>query len=470
MALQFNPKQYTVEEKTVDEITIKYRAFRDIPYVEKPVNPEFQKMHIFVPEAYYEGAVINGYTLETAPVFVPNTVGGYMPGPLDEPGPHMVHETGGNSLFEALKHGYVAVAPAIRGRTQQDADGVYNGKAPACIVDYKAAVRFLHAFADQLPGDEDKIISNGTSAGGALSALLGMTGEHPDYEPYLEAIGAAKGSDAIYGCSCYCPITNLDHADMAYEWQFDGAYDCHRMKKTVEADGTVTRTPTVEPMPGERIAISRELAKQFPPYLNSLQLQDEEGKPLTLDEAGNGSFKEYIAKILLASANRAIDRGADLSDKEWLTIRDGQAVEADYQGWVADLGRMKSAPSFDDVDMTTPENNLFGTETLDNRHFTAYSHAHSTCNGPMAEESLIRMMNPLYYVEDPAAKKPKHWRIRHGEYDPHTSLAISAILTCVLRKAGCQVDYHAPWNKPHAGDYDLDELFAWADEICKEEQ
>ena len=31
---------------------------------------------------------------------------------------------------------------------------------------------------------------------------------------------------------------------------------------------------------------------------------------------------------------------------------------------------------------------------------------------------------------------------------------------------GCEVDYHSPWNTPHAGDYDLDELFAWIDGIC----
>jgi len=43
---------------------------------------------------------------------------------------------------------------------------------------------------------------------------------------------------------------------------------------------------------------------------------------------------------------------------------------------------------------------------------------------------------------------------------------ISAMLTAKLREAGCEVDYHSPWNTPHAGDYDLDELFAWIDGIC----
>ena len=134
-----------------------------------------------------------------------------------------------NSIFRALQHGYVVAAPAIRGRVQKDEEGKYNGKAPACIVDYKAAVRYLHYFSKELPGDESKIITNGTSAGGALSSLMGATGNHPDYESYLKELGAADASDEVFAASCYCPITNLDHADMAYEWEFRGVNDYHRM-------------------------------------------------------------------------------------------------------------------------------------------------------------------------------------------------------------------------------------------------
>ena len=62
-----------------------------------------------------------------------------------------------------------------RGRTTQAADGTYTGKAPGLIVDMKAAVRYLRHNAGKLPGDTEKIISNGTSAGGALSTLIGAT-------------------------------------------------------------------------------------------------------------------------------------------------------------------------------------------------------------------------------------------------------------------------------------------------------
>ena len=79
--LKFEKNDYTIEEVTLCGETIRFRAFRDLIYVEKPVNEEFQKMNLFVPECYYEGASLHGYDLGSAPVFMPNTVGGYMPGP-----------------------------------------------------------------------------------------------------------------------------------------------------------------------------------------------------------------------------------------------------------------------------------------------------------------------------------------------------------------------------------------------------
>ena len=31
----------------------------------------------------------------------------------------------------------------------------------------------------------------------------------------------------------------------------------------------------------------------------------------------------------------------------------------------------------------------------------------------------------------------------------------------------CYVNFYSPWNRGHAGDYDLPELFNWMDSICK---
>lgn len=457
----FRKDAYTVEEQTLFGQTIRFRAWRNILYVDQPIVPEYQQLNLFAPEALFEGERINGYTLATAPVFVPNTVGGYMPGALDEPQEDRRHPGQANTIFQALWHGYVVAAPAIRGRSQT------GGQAPACIVDYKAAVRWLHHFADELPGDESKIITNGTSAGGAISALMGATGDHPDYEPYLREIGAADASDAVFAASCYCPITNLDHADMAYEWEFAGVYDYHRKHMRKDEGGR----PSFEAIDGELNELQRktseELAAAFPAYVNSLGLRDETGTLLTLDAHGNGSFKTFLEKFVLSSAQRAAEQGMDVSEKAWLVMKNGHPAAMDFAAYVRDITRMKAAPAFDDLTMNSPENNLFGTPEQSHRHFTAYSAEHSLQDGSMAPAQLVKLLNPMYYLEDPAAAKTAHWRIRHGECDRDTSLAISAILTLKLREHGYSVDYHAPWDVPHAGDYDLDELFSWIDRICR---
>lgn len=97
--LNFNIQNYKVEKCCIDGNSITFRAYREISYCDKPVD-DIQKMNIFVPEIYYEGQTINGYSLKTAPIFMPNTVGGYMPGPADEPGKDFKGRI--NSIFRAL--------------------------------------------------------------------------------------------------------------------------------------------------------------------------------------------------------------------------------------------------------------------------------------------------------------------------------------------------------------------------------
>ena len=336
--MKFDKENYTVEKYTFQHETIEFRAYRNRVYVDKPVSEEFQRMNVFAPEGYFRGESINGYTIDTAPIFMPNQVGGYMPGKLDEPRCTLwKNQEVPNSIFRALQHGYVVAAPAIRGRVQQNETGEYIGKAPACVVDYKAAVRYLRHFAGELPGDVEKIITNGTSAGGALSSLMGATGNHSDYESYLEKIGAADERDNIFAASCYCPIINLEHADMAHEWQFLGVNDYYRMHMQMDEGGRPSFTPEDGMMSEQQIRVSEELAKQFPEYLNSLVLKEKNGNILELDKDGNGSFKEYMKRVVLKSAQKAMDAGIDLSDKKWLEIKDKKAVGMNWYEYVKDI-------------------------------------------------------------------------------------------------------------------------------------
>ena len=474
--MDFNKENYVVEKLTLAGDTVEFRAFYNRVYVGKPVCAEFQQMNIFAPECYYRGETINGYDLKTAPIFMPNMVGGYMPGGLAVPeyipwGPEGVP----NTIFKALQRGYVVAVPAIRGRVLKNDNDEYIGKAPACVVDYKAAVRYLRYFADDIPGDVEKIITNGTSAGGALSSLMGATGNHSDYEEYLEKLGAAKTSDNIFAASCYCPIINLENADTAHEWQFLGVNEYKRYGMRMDEGGRPFFVPEDGEMSELQVKVSGELAKLFPAYVNGLGLKDKNGNALTLDENGEGSFKEHMKKVVLESAKAAIEKGVDISDKKWIVFENGVPVDMDWYEYVKDITRMKTAPAFDALSMDSPENDLFGDKDTNFKHFTEYSMKNSLVNGEgglksnseLADADVVKMLNPMNYIEDDGAVKAKHWRIRHGECDRDTSLAISAILTLKLENAGIEVDYHSPWNMPHAGDYDLDELFAWIDGICK---
>jgi hypothetical protein len=487
--LRFDDGNYEVKTLEMGGEIITYRAFEGIEYCANPAAP-VQKMNIYAPEAYYLGSGINGYTLETAPIFAPNTVGGYMEGPADKPGPDF-YRGGINAVFRALQHGYVVACPGIRGRStgrecqeffvgavqgeKEAATGKLVGRAPALIVDMKAAIRYLRHNKGFIPGDPEKIITNGTSAGGALSALAGATGNSPDYEPYLKEIGAAEERDDIFAASCYCPIHNLENADAAYEWIFNGQNDFHRTHME-ERDGKVVEIQDVGDMTEEQIRISDELKPLFPAYLNSLSLKDENGNPLTLDENGEGSFKTYVKSFVRESAQQELDThyfaslgklavsGSAINEQDYLKIVDGKVVDFDWDAYVKKITRMKAAPAFDAVDLNSPENEEFGTQNVFAKHFSKFSYEHSTVGGELASDEIVRQVNPVSYIGK--ADTAKHWRIRHGSFDRDTSLAIPVILATLLKNKGYDVDFSLPWGVPHSGDYDYEKLFDWIDSLC----
>lgn len=477
--LTFDPDKYEVKTISFGGITVTYRAFEGISYCSAPKDP-VQKLNIFVPEKYYSGETINGYDMNTVPILVPNAVNGYMEGPAQVPGERrfMGRASGRpNILLEALDHGYVVVSPGIRGRNSSGGDSAV-GKAPALIVDMKAVIRYLRHNRDLIPGDTEKIFTNGTSAGGALSALAGATGNSPDYEPFLEEIGAAKERDDIFGASCFCPIINLENADKAYEWIFQGEYDYLAMRRVTDENGT-RREAFAGHMTGQQIEASKELAAMFPGYVNSLELKDENGRDLTLDADGEGSFADYVGGKVFDSAvaelkyhksaeklSRLMAEGSRVEECDFLDIRDGKLFCLDWDGYVKAVQRLKTAPAFDSLDLSTAENEEFGNAAAPKRHFTEYSFRNSNVCGTMAEEQTIKMINPMKYVGE--ADTAPHWRIRYGTHDRGSSIAIPSIFAAMLLSKGYDTDFELQWGLPHCGDYDLENLFAWIDGLCGE--
>ena len=470
---------------SVEGRQVKFFAYENIVYVKNPASVERQSLSVFIPAEYLTGGTVNGYTAKTAPIFMPNGVGGYMPGDIQSPAEKSHFSNSPNASLVALSRGLVVVSPAIRGRTTVE-NNLYVGKASALIVDYKAAVRYLRANKNLLPaGDTEKIISNGTSAGGALSAALGSMGNAPEFEKYLQEIGAANERDDIFASSDYCPITNLDNADKAYEWIFYGEnkyyqamwqiqdLEARGMKKPsgkppkkLDADSAnnpVASTVAVD-MTQEEIAVSKKLRDAFPDYLNSLKLRNEHGKLLTLDKDGNGTFKDYIKAKYIESAQVELDKGKTVS-ADWLTIQGNKVIDADLSKYPAAVTRMKAAPAFDKTDLSSAENDEFGTPQNQPKHFSEV--VQKISGGEMADAEQIKMMNPLNFIGRSDVTVAKHFRIRHGAADRDTSLAVPAILALKLQNSGVDVNFFSPWEIGHAGDYDLNELFDWIDSICK---
>lgn len=257
-----------------------------ISYCETPVSREYETLGIFVPGDYMTAsdngdgtytcqidteAVVGAYTSQTAPIVIPVDTPGYsaMAAPADYV----------SAAAEYTGAGFIYVNAGCRGRD----DG-----APAGVTDLKAAIRYIRYNEGNIPGSMERIFSFGMSGGGAQSALLGATGDSELYTPYLEAIGAVSGvSDAVAGSMCWCPITNLDYADEAYEWNMG-----------------VTRTGLDEEMQ----QLSENMAEAFALYINELGLTDEEGNVLILTKSEEGiyqagSYYDYLKTVVECSLN-----------------------------------------------------------------------------------------------------------------------------------------------------------------------
>lgn len=270
-------------------------CLEDILYTQKATTPKFQRLSIFVPKPYMRAGgeidpegEMNGYTARTVPVIFENNSAGYMQMP------HTWLEGPRCYAHQYLKQGYVYVTCGNRGHESRDAEGKLCGKAPVNLVDLKTGIRFIRHNRAWIPGDMDKIISVGWSAGGAMSALLAVTGNNENFIPYLEENGAfMEESDAVYASQIYCPIVDLEHADLAYEWLFFA----DRENEASPAGPAGTMTAFEE-------ALSGKLKEAYVEYFNSLKLVNpDNGEILLLSSDGrSGSGYDYLMKKLNEAA------------------------------------------------------------------------------------------------------------------------------------------------------------------------
>ena len=482
-----------------------------VVYVANPASLDYETLGIYVPGAYLE-ATANGDGTYTASVKSDAQVGQFTAAtapyilPVNTPGYNASQAPTwlADGIANYTQAGMIYLQPGIRGRdntTDSQGQEVVGG-APWGVTDLKAAIRYVRYNKDVLPGDTDKIVSFGHSGGGAQSAILGASGDSTLYNPYLEALGAAMKdkegnpiSDAPYGTMTWSPITSLDYADAAYEWNLGQFADSN-----TRAEGTFTQ------------ALSQDLAKEYANYINQLGLKHE-GQALTLAESSEGiytqgSYATYLEGVVNQSLNNFLadtsfpytsDGAGPGGSTESVTYETAQAfidsLNAETQ-WVtydaatntakisslADFAKYvktasKSVPAFDALDRSLAENAVFGVADANELHFDQLV-ARLLKNNQAKYESLTDwnsqyvtdfesdlaktdrerqdLYNPMFYLTSAysgyqTSKPAPHWRIRSGLSQGDTALTVETNLALALENqangAVKSVDFATVWGQ-----------------------
>ncbi len=481
-ALAFDKTKFTTINVMLDGVSTPVRWYREVCYVGKPMklaptqpalgppinvdnqNCGYQNMNIFVREvdaakqdnaiflnvnnsgwfASYQGG-LNGWNGTSA-----ITASNYRNADIVD-GATYTSTSDTDKKGAALARGfvYISIASRSRGATAPAGvfdDGIYQGKAPAAIVDAKAAVRYLRLNDGLMPGNANRIIVNGTSGGGAQSTQLAATGDHADYLPYLKAVGAAgvdasgkSGlSDSIYAVVAYCPIQDMGNADIAYEWM----YNVLNTRSLVSADqkaGLIRDNTNAELVRAANAdpAGSQSLMNKFMAYQAGLGLKNNAGVALTTDnllpdlqdeikksaaahvKAGK-SFVAFGATGTAAANGVAGGSGTLAYTNDFIAVDASGTVTSfnmsNYLKFVAKQSRLKAMPSFDQVGQTAiltttatgdttfagaaitgnyhgGESNLYGTAAQVYSNFTEYAwnknNGGDAANATQADVGLI---------------------------------------------------------------------------------
>lgn len=524
--LRFDASACASVSITVDGVPMKVRQYR-VVYVARPIRMATtqaalggtrltladpfacQSMIISVPEASVADPGTALY------VVVDNS--GWWASPVSTPiteGQAFASTTDTDHIGAALKAGYVVVNVGTRGRGgARTEDGRWAGKAPAAVVDAKAAIRYLRLNDGRMPGSAERIVMTGTSGGGGLTAVVSASGNSADHLPDLADIGAAgvTGSgpgatstirDDIFAAVAYCPVQNLGNADAGYEWEYHA----------VRTDANTPMLNDVAYSAGPQASASAALAAAFPAYVDSLGLKLEDGRPLTdarLRDATIAHLKAEIERQIAAGTAvpalgenfTVVQRGVTSSVvNDWLTLSGsgpGATVASiDYPRFLKFVTtpiQLKTVVAFDSVGVTdnrhpttgawhiSGESDLFGSEAVRYANFTEWSWTHravkddgSGLDAPglswadhlasptHALARQLRLINPLAYLNTGTDTAP-HWYVRHGMIDRDTAFSMQTLLQQAIRSDPSvkTLDFRLNYLTGHSGHYDVQEAFAW---------
>ena len=321
-----------------------------------------------------------------------------------------------------MKAGYVIANVGCRSRLfgAQDTAGNYIAHSPAQVVDVKAAIRYLRHNDAAMPGNTKRIIITGTSGGGALGVAIAASGNSPDYYPYLYELGAAGVTcnggtcsstlnDDIFGTVLYCPITDLDHMDAAYEWMYG------QTRKEINGFAvTVPANPPTRPNASTstynystaQYDASDWLMENYVPYFNRLGLRDEHGKRLTAPhfrDTIKAAVEKGVEKACreIGPAQMTADINEDVTNAScsynWYPVSDWYTIETNCSKATVDLDKylqfvakntfLKNMPASDNVGSPLPfippfsESTVAGSTSQPYSNFTEWAWNHNALPG-----------------------------------------------------------------------------------------
>jgi hypothetical protein len=459
-------------------------------YCSSPADSTYESLALFVPAAYMSATAnsdgttytctinsaetVNGYTAATAPVVMPVNTAGYA-----AQSSLTAYDSSAATYTAA---GFIYLYAGCRGRTHG---------APTGVTDLKAAVRyFRYLQATQsscLPGDADRIFSFGHSGGGAQSAVLGASGDSTLYTPYLTAIGAVTSdsySDAVCGSMCWCPITNLDYADGAYEWNMG-----------------LTRSS----LSSDSLAVSKGLSASFATYINDIGFVDSDysSSALTLTATSDGYYQAgTYYDYLLSVINESVSNYNSDNSKSVAAVTSLETFAASYKNAAKGLG------AFDNItSKSQAENTLMGisgtaghfdtnlasiikSNTTYASYYSDFTSDLSSSNTDSAGNTVatrLKMYTPLYYLVNNTtyyggyntSTPAKYWRIRTGIEQTDTALctevdlylALKALITNSNALGVTSVDFATVWNQGHTeaertGTYSAN-FISWVEDCCQ---
>lgn len=498
--------QATWEKKKNSKFKVSYWTASAV-YCSNPTHSGQQMLTLYVPEDFINedgtlntSATVGGYTVETAPIIYWNSHGSYVGmAPFSVAG-LSTRSTQKGWVLEMINQGFVVCMAGERGKQTTTEDGSVIGRGPIAISDLKAGVRFLKHNSAVIPGDTNRIVSVGTSSGGAMSALLGTSGNSDYYTPYLEEMGAVMDeTDDVFATMAYCPITDLSHADYAYEWMF--------------GEDTAELTDFQK-------ALSALLRTEYASYINGLELKDENGELLTIPEDGSktGSYYEWLAGKYEESfedyvqnfetgyqgiATYANAGAADADDLSWITYdsASGEASLVTPEGYDSALdamilsgfrNRQKLVTSFDSLSPIGTDNDVFGVQgsKADDpdsaRHFNQriaemiaelkddfpeeyaeYYEAFETDSHNAEVEEWSVYLNAYSFLTGAAeGTVSPHFRINMGVCDADTASAVSGTLALLLMKNDIDTEFNLMWGWGHNDCDTPTGLMDWVRSIC----